>query len=199
MTLKTIFIFVVLLISFHINGQNSDSLMVNQIDSLISLIPSNNSRNNFYNIIQASGRIDKKILGLFKKRIGSLSSDVIYHDTLIYSIENIYSYTKDNKTLSETFYYMDNKLIKYIKRLSDNPDLKPDDLLKHKIIAYFNKNKLIELTEKINDDYTFDLSEQLKIIGIANTEIIINLESLKQLNNYAPGTPDIKIRREINE
>jgi hypothetical protein len=90
-------------------------------------------------------------------------------------------------------------LIKYIKRLSVNPDLNSNDILKHKIIAYFNKNKLIKLTEKINDDYKFDLSEQLKIKGIANTEIIINLESLKQLNNYAPGTPDIRIRREINE
>lgn len=199
MTLRTILMFFVLLISFHVNGQISDSLMVNQIDSLVSLIPSNNVKNDFYHIIQASGRIDKKVMGLFKKQIGCLSSDVIYHDTLIYSIENVYSYKKDNKTLSETFYYMDNRLIKYIKQLSINPDLNPDVILKHKIIAYFNKNKLIKLTEKINDDYKFDLSEQLNIKRIATTEININLESLKQLNNYAPGTPDIRIRREINE
>ena len=193
MTLKAILLFFILLISSHVNGQISDSLMVNQIDSLVSLIPSNNVNNDFYHIIQASGRIDKKVIGLFKKQIGSLNSDVIYHDTLIYSIENVYSYSKDNKTLSETFYYKDNTLIKYIKRLSVNPDLNPDDILKHEIIAYFNKNKLIKLTEKINDDYKFDLSEQLMIKGIANAEIIINLESLKQLNNYVP---DIRIRRE---
>jgi hypothetical protein len=83
MTLRAILMFFVLLISFHVNGQISDSLMVNQIDSLVSLIPSSNVKNDFYHIIQASGRIDKKVIGLFKKQIGSLSSDVIYHDTLI--------------------------------------------------------------------------------------------------------------------
>ena len=199
MTLRNLIIILVLLISFQLNGQNSDSLIVNRIDSLISLIPLDNIKSDYFITIQESGRINKKVLGLFKKQIGSISSDIIYHDTLIYSIENVYRYKNDNKILSETFYFKNNFLIKYIKRLSFNPKLDKDEILKHEIYAYFDKFRLIKLTETINDNYVFDYSEQLKVIGIANTEIIITLKSIRQLNNYAPGSPDIRLRKEINE
>lgn len=199
MILRNIIIILVLSISYHVNGQNSDSLIVNRIDSRISLIPIDSIKSDYFITIQENGRIDKRVLGLFRKQIGRISSDIIYHDTLIYSIANVYRYKRDNKILSETFYYKENLLITYVKRLSINPELDKEAILKHEIYAYFDKNRLIKLTETINDNYVFDFSEQLKVTGIANAEIIITLKSIKQLNNYAPGPSDVRLRRDINE
>jgi hypothetical protein len=179
--------------------QDTDSSRVFQIDSLISLISVDTKTNDKYSNIQESGLIHKKILGVFKKQIGSVSSEIIYHDTLIYCISNIYQYKKDNKRLTEIFHYSDNKLVRYKKELTIQPDSDKAEILKHQILAYFDNYRLIRHFDTINDNFIFNISEQIKVTGLASIEIYNTLESLKVLNNYAPGTPDIKLRKHINE
>ena len=189
----------IVLITNDLISQEKDSLRIIQINSLISLIPDDIRTNDNYSNIQASGLINKKIFGLFKKQIGSVSSEIIYHDTLIYRISNIYEYKKDNKRLIETFNYSDNKLIRYEKELTIQTDSDSTSILKQKILAYFDNNRLIKHFDTINDNFIFDKSEQIKVTGMASIEIYNTLESLRVLNNYAPGTPEIRLRKQINE
>src|SRR5690554_491875 len=115
MKVRYLIILLITLISNDLICQNLDSLRIVQIDSLISLVPDVTKKNDNYSNIQESGLIYKKILGVFKKQIGSVSTEIIYHDTLIYRVLSIYEHKKDNIRMIEIFNYSDNKLICYEK------------------------------------------------------------------------------------
>lgn len=163
-------------------GQNADTTKVIQIDSLVSLIPENVSNDSYFYNIQASGSIYKKFLGLFKLHKGGYSSCTIFHDSIIFSVENIYQYNKENKVLVETFYYYENVLAKYENRLSTKSDSANSVVLKHFISAYFDKNRLIKKVEIINDQYRFDNAVQLKIYEKATAEVLDWETTMKELN-----------------
>ena len=199
MIVRYLIILFITLFSNDLNCQNLDSLRIVQIDSLISLVPDVTMKNDNYSNIQESGLIYKKVLGVFKKRIGSVSTEIIFNDTLIYRILNIYQYKKDNERMIEIFNYSDNKLIRYEKELTIQKDLDTTSILKHKILAYFDNYRLIKHFDTIHDNFIFDKSEQIKVTGLASIEIYNTLESLRVLNKYAPGIPEIRLRKHINE
>ena len=186
MKVRYLIILFITLFSNDLICQNLDSLRIVQIDSLISLVPNVTMKNDNYSNIQESGLIHKKVLRVFKKQIGSVSTEIIFHDTLIYRILNIYEYKKDNKRKIEIFNYSDNKLIHYEKEHTIQMDSDTTSILKHKILAYFDNYRLIKHFETINDNYKFDKSEQIKVSSMANIEIYNRLESLKVLYNYEP-------------
>ena len=168
MKVRYLIILLISLISNDVICQDLDSLRIVQIDSLISFIPEETKKNENYSNIQESGLIHKKILGVFKKRIGSVSTEIIYHDTIIYRILNIYQYKKDNKRMIEIFNYSDNKLIRYEKELTIQMDSDTLSILKQKILAYFDSYRLIKHSKTINDNFIFDKSEQIKVTGMAS-------------------------------
>jgi hypothetical protein len=163
--------------------QNYDSIKIDHIDDVISQIPSKVIKDEYYSIIQAGGLIHKRVIGLIKIKTGGFSSDVIHHDTLIYSILNFYHYKKNDKTIDETFYYEDNRLIKYIEQQSVKRKKDSVDIIQHKRIAYFDNNRLLYTINTINDNYQFNESELIKIKSTADIQLNTNLEFIKEQKN----------------
>jgi hypothetical protein len=196
-----IVIFFILIFSYaNCNAQGFDIIKANNIDSLINLIPQNPIENDYYNTIKTSGPIDKKILGIFKKQIGWFYSTAIYHDTIVFWISNVYQYKKDFQVLIVDFYYKKDMLIKYKKYLAIHPDNK-QKLIRQKIEAYFDKNRLICLRDTINDKFKFNDSEIIMILSMSDIELKTNIESIKIQNGckdkFIPFEGGLKIRRTI--
>jgi len=137
----------VALLTSNLYGQNTTASRLSQIDSLISLIPSDVRNNDYFSDIQSSGLIHKRILGMFRKQIGSVSSETIYSDTLVYSSSNYYRYKKDSKIIIEDFYYQNNHLIRYNKELSVKRKTDENRTILHKIVAYFDNQNPIGLSD----------------------------------------------------
>jgi hypothetical protein len=201
MKLRFTIIFIMILTAINCKAQQIDSIKIKQIDSLISLIPQNPIDNDYYIPIKACGSIDKKILGIFKKQVGIFSSTTIYHDTIVFWTSNVYQYKKDFQILIEDFYYNNDRLIKYSKYLTINPDNK-QKILKQRIVAYFDNKQLIHLNDSINDNFKYNDSEILKTISKSDIELETNKESIKFMNNTkvkcAPIDNGLNIKRQIN-
>lgn len=201
MKLRFTIIFIMVLSVLNSKAQLKDSIKIKQIDSLISLIPQNPIDNDYYISIKACGSIDKKILWIIKKQVGIFTSTTIYHDTIVFWTSNIYQYKKDFQILIEDFYYNNDRLVKYSKYLSINPDNK-QKILKQKIVAYFDNNQLIHLNDSINDNFKYNNSEIIKTISKAVDELEINKSSIKYMDSSkakcAPIDNGLNIRRQIN-
>ncbi|MEM6299102.1 MAG: hypothetical protein AAF740_10490 [Bacteroidota bacterium] len=158
-TLRNALLVTILLISFQVHGQKQDSVLIHQFDSLISKVETQAEKNEHFHTTQASGSMCKKVLGIFNRSIGGFHHDVIYHDTLVYKIENVHSYTKEKRMLVETFYYQENQLIKYVETKKLDIEEAKSYSLEHEIIAYFDGDKLIKLSKIVNDDFEFSSME----------------------------------------
>ena len=123
----------------------------------------------------------KKYFGLFKRQIGAYSLRIIHHDSLIFSANRIYRYTNNNET-NEFFYFTDNRLIKYEKKMLDGCDSSMNNNLHHSIVAYFDNNRIIK---QINDNYSFDTLEQQKICKIPMTEIPIWIKLINEAEDLS--------------
>jgi hypothetical protein len=174
MSAKLIITAVFCIIQVCVIGQKKESSYIQHIDSLIL------SKKN-YTDIQSSGIIHKRILGIIKKRVGSLSKEVLLNDTLIYSITNIYHYEKGEELVEKSFYYHNNKLIKYENRLIKKANANNGDILIHEVIVYFKNNEIAGTIFEIKDNYVFDKSEQDKVIANASSSIERELGSLREL------------------
>ncbi|EDM42846.1 hypothetical protein SCB49_14725 [unidentified eubacterium SCB49] len=127
----------IFLISISVIGQNSENTRVVEIDSLISLIPINPDKNDEFNQIQSSGLISKKSWIFFNKTIGSFHEDVIYKDKSIYLIKKYTEYKSE--VYEEYFYYENDKLIKYVKKLWISQDETDNEINS----AYFENNNIV--------------------------------------------------------
>ena len=175
--------------------QELDSNQIQKIDFLVLAIPESTVNNTDFNIIQESGLIHKKVLGIFKKRTGSVSTEVIFHDTLIYKVDNSYLYINGKET-RDIFYYTNNKLIKYENSTYLKSKDSSEKVLQHNVFAYFKNNELIHKKVTSIDEYNFNQSEQIKVTGMAAIEVYRLLQGFEALKNYAPGEVEIKIRRD---
>lgn len=180
---KIVFVIVSFFSTINLYCQNYDSNKIEHVDSMVSKIPSKVIKDDYFSIIQASGLIHKKVIGLIKIKTGGFSSVIIHHDTLFFSISNFYRYNKNNKTIDETFYYKNNELIKYVKKYSIKLKTDSIDILQHKVIAYFNTGSLLHTINTINDDYQLNESELIKIRSMADIELKSNLEFIKGQKN----------------
>jgi len=163
-----------LFLSLNLTAQESDSILVSNIEKTVEDIDSNP---NFLRLHE-DGVFSKKRFLFFKRRTGSFYSNIVYADSLVLSTENVYSYFKTGKVRTEKFYFKGNKLIKYFKNLSTNQE-KPA----HRIIAYFNNDRLIKVEKEINDDYVFDLEKQSYIIDKAKKEIELRKMTTREWKN----------------
>ncbi len=181
--------------SIALHSQDLDSIKIQKIDSLVLAIPESTVNNPDFNIIQESGLIHKKVLGIFKKQTGSVSTDVIFHDTLIYKVDNSYKYINGRET-RDIFYYTNNKLIKFENSTYQKSNDSSNKVLQHSVSAYFMNNELVHKKVVSIDEYDFNQSEQLKITVMSAIEVYRLLQGFEALKNYAPGEVEIKIRRD---
>lgn len=158
-----IHILILLLCFFTLStfGQKSDSLKIKKIDYQVSLIPENPTKNDDYEIIQASGLISKKRLIVFKKTIGGFHENVIYKNGTIFLIKT--SRNLRNTSIIEYFYFNNDELIRYDKKILE---FDKDNLIsENEISAYFDSSKLIAATEE-RDHSTNEIlkkSEKIKM------------------------------------
>jgi hypothetical protein len=135
-------------------GQKSDSLKIKTIDYQVSLIPENPSKNDPFEIIQASGLISKKRLIFFKKTIGGFHENVIFKNGTVFLIKT--SRNLKNTSIIEHFYFNNDELIRYDKKTLE---FDKDNLIsENEISAYFDSSKLIVATEEKD----FNINEILK-------------------------------------
>ncbi|MDF1550670.1 MAG: hypothetical protein P1P88_22805 [Bacteroidales bacterium] len=154
----------------NIYSQNFDAAKVKQIDLLVSQLSDSAKRNNYFEKIDASGLIHEKSFIVFKKLIGSFSTEVFYQDTSIYAIENITNYIKDDEIVIENYYFDHNSLIKYELKTTKTKNTDNNEVLQHHILAYFSNDNLVGLTQVINDDYVFDVKEQKRVKARAKSD-----------------------------
>ena len=154
------------ILSVNINAQNSDSLIVSEADRIANYIDNNQD----YLRLHEDGKLTKKKLLFFEKRIGSFYSNIVYSDSLILSTENEFFYKKNSRTKNEKFYFKENKLIKYIEEVNENNNLN------HRIEAYFDNERMIRVEKEIHDNFVFDIEKQKSIIDKSKEEI-----SLRQM------------------
>lgn len=176
------FIILCFVASENLYSQNTEVRIV-EIDSLISLIPEETHSSEYYSNLDASGVIQKKILKIFKKRIGSVTHYTVFHDTLIFEISNYYWYEKDDQMIVENYYYDDNELIRYneISRIQISDSLKTDTL--RQIDLYFDQQKIISKNIVIKDEFGLADSLQTKIIRKSKAELVDDLDYLKLQRN----------------
>lgn len=165
--LLTIYLF---LLYGNLHPQNFDAAKVKQIDSLVSELSDTVKSTNNFEHIDASGLIHEKSFIVFKKLIGSFSTEVFYQDTSIYAIENITNYIKDDEIVIENYYFDHNSLIKYELKTTKTKKSDEDEMLQHHILAYFSNDKLVGLTQVINDNYVFDFKEQKRVKARAKSD-----------------------------
>ncbi|MBN2755595.1 MAG: hypothetical protein JXR51_00375 [Bacteroidales bacterium] len=86
----SVFIVIIILLSINLVAQITDSLTVNQIDDFIF------EQENIADLknLHEDGILQKKRFLGFKKVTGSFYTNIIYSDTIIFSIENVYSHKK---------------------------------------------------------------------------------------------------------
>ena len=134
-------------------GQESDSIKLKTIDSIVSIIPENPTKQDAFEIIQSSGLISKKKFLFFKKRVGSFHENVVYKNRTIYLIKILTNL--QNIHTVEYYYYNNEELIHYIKKIEK---FDKDNLTsKNKYSAYFDSKKLVKVTENLD----FDVNEVL--------------------------------------
>jgi len=150
---KQIVTFLIWIFSLTTFGQESDSLKINRIDSQISVIPENPTKEDTFEIIQSSGLISKKKFLLFKKQIGSFHENVVYENREIHLIK-IYTNLPD-VSIIEYYYYNNDELIHYLKKTEKF--LKNNQSTKNITSAYFDNKRLITVTENVD----FDVNEVL--------------------------------------
>ena len=150
---KQILTYIIWIFSLSAFSQESDSIKINRIDSQVSKIPENPTKEDAFEIIQSSGLISKKKFLLFKKRIGSFHENIVYKNGEIHLIK-IYTNLPDISTI-EYYYYNNDELIHYLKKTEKV--LKNNQSKKNITSAYFNNKKLITVTENVD----FDVNEVL--------------------------------------
>ena len=174
-----LYILIFLLFSIKLIGQNVKLIRIQQIDSLVSLIPENVSDNEYYSFVQSNEILYKKVFNLFKKQIGEISSFVVYHDTLLYSISNIYHLEKGNRIKKHIFYYENNELVKFLLEQTINIENDNNEELEHKIIAYYDNFDVLKFIATINDNFVFDKNAQDTYASMGDIEHYVQLELIK--------------------
>ena len=140
-------IIILILITSNSFGQNIDSEKIAEIDSIFSSI--NRLKRSEYKTFKSSGYIKKRKFIFFKKTIGSFNEDVIYIDDEILKITHTEFLNKELK--NESYYYSNNKLIKYEIKLYDDLELNINEIISK---AYYENGELIKFSS--NKEWKFD-------------------------------------------
>ena len=141
-------------------GQETDLEKIVIIDSLISVIPENPSKDSSFKIIQSSGLIWKRSLLFFKKQIGGFHEIVIYKEGNIYLVK-IIEKIKNTSTV-QNYYFNHNQLIRYNERRERLE--KKELIIDNEISAYFDSDRPIVITgnENLIVDEILEFSEERK-------------------------------------
>src|SRR5690606_13448177 len=146
--IKKILILIIFCKSFSSFGQVTDLIKLKTIDSLVSIIRDKPNKEDCFEISKCSGLITKKKFLFFKKQVGNFHENVIYKNGTIYLIKKFTNL--ENTSTAEYYYYNNDKLIYYIKKLEKFDE---DNLIsKNKIFAYFDSKKLIKITGNLDFD-----------------------------------------------
>jgi hypothetical protein len=161
-------------------GQNLDSIKVARIDSSILSVSEDIKNGDNYTTSWSYDFLYKKYLGLLKKQIGAYSLRIIHHDSLIFSTNRVYRYT-DNRETNELFYFTNNRLIKYEKKilisgssLNNNPY--------SSIIVYFDRDRIIK---QVSNNYRFGAIEQQKVCKMLSTERLVWIKLITEANDLS--------------
>jgi len=168
--------------SLLISAQTKDSMRIAQIDSLIDFYSNEMENNKSWKTINSDGIVEKKILLFIKKQIGGFSSTSFSKDTFVYVINHNLYYRKDNKNIETTYFFENNKLVKYHSIETRNEKEINEDSLKvfYEINAYFDNSRLIEKkeVEKIKTQQRKEFNPR-NALGMAKIELNASLDVIK--------------------
>jgi len=182
---EIVLFFVVMSVSINLTiAQSSDYFTKQQIDTILNLQIQDTSQVD--TLWQLSGYAEryKKLLGFIKIRIGTGSSntfDIISNNKLHLHSHFFKKVTrKKYETFLYEYFYIDNKLHKYVK--TEYWEDRSDNIqnLRHKIVYYLNDGIVIDKVLDIRDNYNYSKINMKKVVeqSIAiNKEIIEIIKS----------------------
>ena len=135
------------------------------------------------NELRSVGSIYCKTFLIFRKKIGSSSSIIIYKDTLILSIAKTKKYFDNSKIINETYSFHNNALSKYTRLVETGTDsvqvgkiykqnMTDGDVVYKSLMSFHgeSESEIKHRFEKIQDNIADDLRRYIdfiKILGIA--------------------------------
>lgn len=138
--------------------------------------------NKSWKTINTDGIVEKKICLFLKKRIGGFSSTSFSKDTFVYVIKHNLGYIKDNKNIETTYFYENNKLVKYhsIETRNENDINEDSSKVFYEINAYFDNSRLIEKieVEKIKTQQRKEFNPK-NALGMAKIELEASLDVIR--------------------
>ncbi|MHC1704998.1 MAG: hypothetical protein AB9846_13900 [Tenuifilaceae bacterium] len=171
-----------LLQTLFIPAQTKESLRIAQIDSLISFYSNEMENNKSWKTINSDGIVEKKIFLFIKKRIGGFASTSFSKDTFVYVIKHNLGYIKDNITIKTTYFYENNKLVKYhsVETRNEKDIDKDSAKVFYAINAYFANSRLIEKieVEKIKTKQRIEFNPK-NALGMAKIELDASLDIIR--------------------